>query len=140
MDQVLGNEHTTSPPIIIAPISDRPIIEGSHAALSTPSSPSLSPKDEASSISGVTSDTNSFNCGQKVKRKGRNEVFIDMVEKQNEMAERQIEMNEKRIEEQRRATAALEASLAKSEANEDKVINLLAALVSHHIGNGKGTD
>ena len=69
MDQVIGNEHTTKPPILIAPLSKNPIMENTESQL--PATRTLSPRSEELSDECASGTTGSFNSGQKMRWKGR---------------------------------------------------------------------
>jgi hypothetical protein len=120
MDQVLGNEHTTNPPIIIAPIADTPIIEASGSP--GPATPCpVSPQDEED-----TDSPSPFNTGKKVKRKrnDKSEAIVDLMMQGLEIKESEIEQRKKERE-------AHEAILARAEEREQKLVDFMEILVKH---------
>jgi hypothetical protein len=95
-----------------------------NASKSASPSPSPSPKAPGEDHDDVTAETGStFNTGQKTKRKNakdnKSETLVDLFV-------RQLEVTEQKREEQRQ-------HLARSEEREEKIVNLLTALVTHHI-------
>jgi len=107
MNQVLGNEHTTNPPIIIAPIADTPIIEASDSPGPTSPCP-VSPQDEED-----TDSPDPFNTGKKVKHKknDKSKAIINLMMQGLEIKESEIEQRKKERE-------AHEAILARVEERE----------------------
>jgi hypothetical protein len=120
MDQVLGNEHTTNPPIIIAPIADTPIVEASGSPGPTTPCP-VSPQDEED-----TDSPGAFNTGKKVKRKknDKSEAIVDLMMQGLEIKESEIEQRKKERE-------MHEAILARAEEREQKLVDFMEILVRH---------
>jgi len=124
MDQVMSNKHTSNPPIIIAPISDTPIVEG--ASRSTSAEP-VTPSPKSSAISGeedtCTDSTTSYNSGKKMKKKeDKNREIVDLM-KQN------LEIKEVEVEEKKRQRELLE----RAEERDNKLLDLMQVLVTHLI-------
>jgi hypothetical protein len=119
MDQVLGNEHTTNPPIIISPIADTPIVEASGSPGPTTPCP-ISSQDED------TDSPSPFNTGKKVKRKrnDKSEAIIDLMMQGLEIKESEIEQRKKERE-------VHEAILARAEEREQKLVDIMEILVRH---------
>jgi len=113
MDQVLGNEHTTNPPVLISPIAENPVVENTlESSGLTPSTPSQDsvPDDEDS--------PDPFSTKQRVKKnKKRNDAAILM-----EMMMKKLEAEEEESEERTRLQKAREESLARSEQCEQQLI------------------
>jgi hypothetical protein len=120
MDQVLGHEHTTNPPIIITPIADIPIIEASGSPRPTTPYP-VSSQDEEDPDS-----PNPFNTGKKLKRKknDKSEAIIDLMMQGLEIKESEIEQRKKERE-------VHEAILARFEEREQKLVDFREILVKH---------
>ena len=122
MDQVMGNEHTSNPPIIIAPISDTLIVEGTSRSSTTEP---VTPSPNSSAFSGEE-DTNSitpYNSGKKLNQKNnKNKEIVDLM-KQN------LEIKEVEIEEKKKQRELLE----RAEEREQKLVGLMEALVTHLI-------
>ena len=124
MDQVLGNEHTSNPPIIIAPISDTLIVEG--ASRSGTVEP-VTPSPKSSPISGeedtCTDSATPYNSGKRVKQKNdKNREIMDLM-KHN------LEIKEVEIEEKKKQRELLE----RAEEREDKLVGLMEVLVTHFV-------
>lgn len=120
MDQILGNEHTTNPPIIIAPIADIPIIEASGSPGSTTPYP-VSPQDEEDIDS-----PSPFNTGKKVKckRNDKSEAIVNLMMQGLEIKESEIEQRKKEWE-------VHEAILARAEEREQKLMDFMEILMRH---------
>ena len=101
MNQVLGNEHSTNPLILISPIAENPIRENISQTSTIALTPSLleSPDDEDA---GTTS---SFNSGQKTRWKGRNDKSDVLVE----MMVTRLEAEEEEKQEKKKFQTAKEA-------------------------------
>ena len=70
IDHVLGNEHTTNPPIIVAPIANVPIIEASGSPRAT--TPAQSEVEDAS--------PDAFSSGKRVKKKSdKSEAILELM-------------------------------------------------------------
>lgn len=124
MDQVLGNEHTSKPPILLELLSgDEPIVEGS--AIAEPLTPEPSSGLSPSPFPEETPDSiNSFNSGKKVKQKKN--------DKSNVIVELMVEGLEIKKEE-REETKAM---LARSEEREQKLVDIMELLVTHYVKKG----
>lgn len=115
----MGNEHTTNPPIIISPISDRPIIEGSFDRDSTVDPVTPSPRSRGVSCEEDGLDTDSttpHNSGKKVKLRNdssKNREVVDLMKQNLEMKEKQQEL------------------LERADEREEKLVGLMEALVTH---------
>ena len=120
MDQVLGNEHTTNPPIIIAPIADIPIVEafGSSGPMTLCS---ISPQDEEE-----TNSPTLFNIDRKVKHK-RNDKLEAMVD----IMMQGLEIKESEIHQRKKEREVHEAILAWAEEREQKLVDFMEILVRH---------
>jgi len=120
MDQVLGNEHTTNPPIIIAPIADIPIVEASGSSGPTAPCP-VSSQDEEE-----TDSPTPFNTGRKVKHK-RNDKLEAMVD----IMMQGLEIKESEIDQRKKEREVHEAILARAEEREQKLVDFMEILVRH---------
>ena len=69
MNQVWGCEHTTNPPILIQPIADEPIIEGSTAGSTEPATPSPKGLSPSALPEDTPTPDSLFDSGKKVKPK-----------------------------------------------------------------------
>ena len=121
MDIIYGSVHTTNPPIIIAPISDTPILEASGSP--GPTTPSPDSPEEA----GDTTDSpNPFNTGKKVRRRkdDKSEAIVNLMIQGLEIQESQLEERKKEREEQ-------QAILARHEEREQKLVDFMEILVKH---------
>jgi hypothetical protein len=107
MNQVWANEHTTTPPIIIAPIADTPIVEASGSPGSTTPC-AVSPQDEENIDS-----SSPFNTGKKVKRKrnDKSEAIFDLIMQS-------LKIKESEIEQRKEEREIHEAILAQAEERE----------------------
>ena len=126
MDQVLGNEHFIDPRVLIAPISGNPVMEStaqtSTAELRTPSPlESLDDEDDGSG--------SAFNSGQKIKRKGRKDKSDTLVD----MMVKRLEAEEEEKEEKKKLQAENQASLARCEEREQKLVDIFEVLAKHFI-------
>jgi hypothetical protein len=121
LDQVLGNEHTTNPPIIIAPIADTPILEAS-GSLRWTTTPSSSSVTASYTQDDDTDSTNPFSTGKKVKRKknDKSEAILDL------MMQR-LKIRESELEERRKDREIL----ARAEEREQKLVDFMELLVKH---------
>lgn len=129
MDQVLGNEHNTNPPIIIAPIANNPIVEAtSKTASAEPVTPVPgSPLDEEDPDS-----SSPFISGKKVKqKKNKSDAIIDLMMQSLEIKDSEIEERKKEREERKKEREAHDAILARAEAREQKLVDFLEVLVKH---------
>ena len=120
MDIIWCGVHTTNPPIIIAPISDTPILEtfGSPG----PTTPSPDSPEEAED----TDSPNPFNTGKKVRRKkdDKSEAIVNLMMQGLEIKESELEERKKEREEQ-------QAILARHEEREQKLVDFMEILVKH---------
>jgi len=94
MDIIWSNVHTTNPPIIIAPISDTPILEASGSP--GPTTPSPASPDEAED----TDSPNPFNAGKKVrcKKDDKSEAIVNLMMQGLEIKESELEERKKERE------------------------------------------
>jgi hypothetical protein len=120
LDQVLGNEHTTNPPVIISPIADTPILEASGSRRETTPSSTLITAN--STQDDDTDSTNPFTTGKKVKRKknDKSEAIIDLMMQG-------LEIKESELEERRKDREIL----ARAEDREQKLLDFMEILVKH---------
>jgi hypothetical protein len=130
MDQVLGNEHTTKPPILIAPLSENVIMENTECGSTAPPTRTPSPRSGGLSDEDTTANTDSFNSGQKVRRKGRNDKVDTMVD----LMMQHLEIKEEEKEEKRKQGAAMVESLARSEEREQQFLNIFKDFTNHVMG------
>jgi hypothetical protein len=118
MDQVLGKEHTTDPPIIICTIADNPIIEGTTAKSTLEPSSSSSGDD----IESITSSS-SFNSGQRIKGKRKNDSDC----KSDEI----IDLMTQGLEQRKKEAESTDALLLRADEREEKLVSIMELLVKH---------
>jgi len=98
MNQILGNEHTTNPPLIVD--MNVPNIVISNTATDATEISSMSMEPVTSTDPTDDSDANAFHTGQKIKpKKGlsqKQDLFIDLMMKKLEVDDEEKEVREKR--------------------------------------------
>ena len=130
MDQVLGNEHTTNPPILIQSLSPE-LVEESSTERATPSpnalSPSPVPGDEEDT---PTDSTSSFNSGRKVRQKKqeKNEPIAELMKQSLDLKEKYRQADEAKGEKREAEEKAIQA---RAEEQEQKLIDIMEILVKH---------
>ena len=126
MNQVWGCEHTTNPPILIQPIADEPIIEGSTAGSTEPATPSPKGLSPSALPEDTPTPDSLFDSGKKVKPKknDKSEVIVELMMQNLEIKENEMELKKK----QREDDAAM---LARAEEREQKLISIMELLVNH---------
>ena len=126
MNQVWGCEHTTNPPILIQPIADEPIIEGSTAGSTEPATPSPKGLSPSALPEDTPTPDSLFDSGKKVKPKknDKSEVIVELMMQNLEIKENEMELKKK----QREDDAAM---LARVEEREQKLISIMELLVNH---------
>lgn len=129
MDQVLGNEHTTNPPIIISPISNTPILEASRSPRTSTTDSTPSPVSQGDTEDG-TDTPDPFSTGKRVKQK-KKDALIELMMHGLEIKESEVEQRkrdrETEIEERKKA----EEKAARSEEREQKLVDFMEILVKH---------
>ena|SRR5271156_5703198 len=98
MNEILGKEPTTHPPIIIAPNAETLILESARSSME-PRTPSPMPSTE-----GIDDTDSSFNTGRKVKQKKNNPVANEVLDVMSDHLEiKTQELEEKRKEREDRS-------------------------------------
>ena len=126
MNQVWGCEHTTNPPILIQPIADEPIIEGSTAGSTEPATPSPKGLSPSALPEDTPTPDSLFDSGKKVKPKknDKSEVIVELMMQNLEIKENEMELKKKQCEDDA-------AMLARAEEREQKLISIMELLVNH---------
>ena len=127
MDQVLGNEHTTNPSIIIALISDTSILEAAGSPRHTTPSPNEFLLDDSELL--ADSLLNHFSTGRKVKPKKNDKVTETIVD----LMMQGLEIKEAEIEQRKTEQQACEAILARAEEQKQKLVDFMEILVKHFV-------
>ena len=135
MNEHLGKEPTTNPPIIIAPIADAPIFKSVRSSME-PSTPSPVPSSD-----GMDDTDSSFNTGKKVKQKKNNVVANEVLDvmsdhlafKSQEMEERRKEREERKKarDERRAAQSKVDEAIIKSQESQAKMMDSVTMFMEH---------
>ena len=117
---MLGNKHTTNPPIIISPIADTPILEASRSSSQRSMTPSSA--STAASQDDETDSPNPFSTGKRVKQKknDKSDAILDMMMQNLEI--KQAELEERRKDQE---------ILVRAEERDQKLVDFMELLVKH---------
>jgi hypothetical protein len=135
MNQVWGCEHTTNPPILIQPIADEPIIEGSTAGSTEPATPSPKGLSPSALPEDTPTPDSLFDSGKKVKPKknDKSEVIVELMMQNLEIKENEMELKKDEMELKKKQREDDAAMLARAEEREQKLISIMELLVNHII-------
>lgn len=101
IDIVYGNEHTTNPPAILAPISTTPLLLSSAGNTPSPRTPSPAPLPDDDVSRDTEGSPGTFNTGRKVKqRTNKMDGLLNLLS--DNIALKQEDLEEKRKEREAR--------------------------------------
>jgi hypothetical protein len=133
MDVIYGNEHTTNPPVIIAPISTTPIIvsptTGSPQSTGTPEPSTRTPSPSPLPDSDADSSSR-FNTGKKVKRKpNKMDDLLNLLNDNLAIKQEDLDEKKREREERRRDRERVEAVLAESQADSKRLTDAMTLIL-----------